>query len=141
MSRAALNWLGVALVCGCAVLAAVLELMFVPLYAGGALVPVSVLFAVASNVAFPRLARELLDSTIATVAPFAAWLVPMLVLSMTPRSEGDVLVSGTGGQQWVFYGVLLGGAIAGTATAVLSTGPARMPTERGHPLPARRLSR
>jgi hypothetical protein len=40
-----------------------------------------------------------------------------------PRPEGDVLVRGGGGEQWVFYAALLGGAAAGTATIVLRGAP------------------
>lgn len=120
MSARILDRFGVLLLCGCAVLAGVLEVLFVPLHAGRALVPVSVLFAVLGNVAFPRLARNLIDSTGAILAPFLVWLLAVLILAMTPRPEGDVLVSGAGGEQWVFYGVLLGGSIVGTVSVVLS---------------------
>jgi hypothetical protein len=125
--------LGVVLLCGCAALAALLELLLVPLRIGTTLVPVTVLFALAGNVAFPRLAHVLIASPAAALAPFLAWLAPMLILSMTPRPAGDVLVRGGGGEQWVFYGVLLGGAVAGTATVVLSA-----PSRRARLLAAQR---
>jgi hypothetical protein len=133
--------LGVVMLCGCAALAALLELLLVPLRDGTVLVPVTVAFSVAGNVAFPRMARALVESTAATLAPFLAWLVPMLILSMTPRSEGDVLVRGGGGEQWVFYGVLLAGVVAGTATVVLSTGRRRPPLDPHRPMPRREFIR
>jgi hypothetical protein len=120
----ALDWSGVAVLCLCAALAGVLELLLVPLYAGSVIVPISVLGAVGSNIALPRLARTLVDSTVASVVPFLAWLGVVIVLGMVPRPEGDVILPGGGGAvEWVGYGVLLGGALAGTVTVVLSSNP------------------
>jgi hypothetical protein len=114
-------WVGVAVLCGCAVLSGILALFLVPLYAGSVLVPVAVLVALASNVALPRLARTLVETTAATVLPFACWLVTVIVIGVLPRPEGDVVLpGGGGGLQWVSYGVLLGGALAGTVTVALS---------------------
>jgi hypothetical protein len=114
-------WVGVALLCGCAVLSGVLALFLVPLYAGSVLVPVAVLVALASNIALPRLARTLVETTAAAVLPFACWLVTVIVIGVLPRPEGDVVLPGGGGAlQWVSYGVLLGGALAGTVTVALS---------------------
>jgi hypothetical protein len=113
-------WLGVALLCGCAVLSGVLALFLVPLYAGSVLVPVAVVVAVASNVALPRLARTLVETTAATVLPFVFWLLAVIIVGVLPRPEGDVVLPGGGGLQWVSYGVLLGGALAGTVTVAMS---------------------
>ena len=114
-------WLGVAVLCGCAVLSGVLELFLVPLYVGSVLIPVAVVLAVASNVALPRLACTLVATTTATVLPFAFWLLAVIVVGVLPRPEGDVVLPGGGGAlQWVSYGVLLGGALAGTMTVALS---------------------
>ncbi len=115
-------WLGVALLCGCAVLSGVLELFLVPLYAGSVLVPIAVVAAVASNVALPRLARALVATTAATVLPFLFWLLAVIVVGLLPRPEGDVVLPGGGALQLVAYGVLLGGALAGTVTVVMSGG-------------------
>lgn len=118
-------WAGVALLCGCAVLSGILALFLVPLYAGSVLVPVAVVVAVTSNVALPRLARTLVETTTAAVLPFACWLVTVVVVGVLPRPEGDVVLPGGGGAlQWASYGVLLGGALAGTFTVSLS-GPGR----------------
>jgi hypothetical protein len=123
-------WAGVALLCGCALLCALLTLFLVPLYVGSVIVPVAVVVAVASNVALPRLARALIETTTATVLPFLAWLLGVIVVGVLPRPEGDVVLPGGGGVQWVSYGVLLGGALVGTVTVVLSG--ARRPTRIEH---------
>ncbi|PZS32828.1 MAG: hypothetical protein DLM59_07370 [Pseudonocardiales bacterium] len=114
-------WVGVALLCGCSMLAALLALFLVPLYSGSVLVPVAVALAIASNIALPRLARALMETTLATVLPFLSWLLAVIVVGVLPRPEGDVVLpGGKGALHWVSYGVLLGGAIAGTVTVVLS---------------------
>jgi hypothetical protein len=114
-------WVGVALLCACAMLAALLALFLVPLYAGSVLVPVAVVVALASNVALPRLARALVATTAAAALPFVAWLAVVVVVGVLPRPEGDVVLpGGHGALPWVSYGVLLGGALAGTLTVVLS---------------------
>lgn len=116
-------WAGVALLCGCAVLSAVLALFLVPLYAGTVLVPIAVGIAIASNIVLPRLARTLIETTWATVAPFLFWLLAVVVVGVLPRPEGDVVLpGGSGALHWVSYGVILGGALAGTVTVVLSGG-------------------
>jgi hypothetical protein len=117
------DWLGVALLCACSVLAAVLELMFIPLYAGTVLVPAAVVGAVVGNALLPRLAWALVPSMRAAVLPLLAWLLVMLAVVLLPRPEGDVLVPG-GSMTWVSYGVLLGGALAGAVTLVVLSNPA-----------------
>jgi hypothetical protein len=124
-----IDWLGVVLVCATAALAGLLELFLVPLYAGATLVPVAVLFAVASNVFLPRLGRALVPTTAAAVLPFAAWLVVVLVVGWYARPEGDVVLPGGGAVEWVGLGVSLGGALAGTVTVVLSA-PRPQPVRR-----------
>jgi len=114
---------GVVLLCAVAVLAAALEILLVPLRVGTVMLPLSVLFAVVGNVLLARAARVFSQRMSAAVAPFVAWLVPTVVLALAPRPEGDVLVPGSGGEQWVFYALLLGGTLTGTVTLVLSAGP------------------
>lgn len=118
-----LDRLGVGVLCLCALLAGLLELLFVPLYVGGSVLPLAVLGACVGNVVLPRMARSLVDSTAASLAPFLVWLAVVLVLGLAPREEGDVVLPGNGAGEWVAYGVLLGGAVAGTVTIVLGTGP------------------
>ena len=119
-SSGLLDVVGVVLLTGAAVLAALLELLLIPLYAGATLVPVTVLLAILTNILLPRLARELIPTGPALLAPFAAWLVVVVALGLFPRPEGDVVIPGTGGMEWSGYGVLLLGTLAGVVTVVLS---------------------
>jgi len=121
MSEDSLDRLGVGLLCLCAALAGVLELLLVPLYAGSSLVPIAVLLAIASNIALPRMSRALIDRTGAALLPFLSWLIVIGVIALMPRPEGDVILpAGSVGVQLVGYGVLLGGSMAGTITVVVS---------------------
>lgn len=110
----------VVVACAAAVLAGVLEVLLVPLRSGTVLLPVAILMSLGGNVIFPLIARKAYDTAAATVAPVVCWLVTVVALAMAPRPEGDVLVRGGNGEQWVFYGVLFGGVVAGCATAVLT---------------------
>jgi hypothetical protein len=120
---------GVVLVCLAALLAGVLEVMLVPLRSGTVLVPVSVLGALVGNVAFPRMGRALAPRTAAMTAPFVAWLAPIVVAVLVVRPEGDVLIPGGGGEQWVFYATLLCGGVAGMATIVSAAPPRPAPLQ------------
>lgn len=119
----AVDRLGVVVVTACAALAALLELLLVPLYAGSVVLPIAVVFAVASNVLLPRMARALVPSTFAAAAPFVAWVVVAIGFGVLTRPEGDVILPGGSPLQYVTYGVLLGGALAGTVTLVVSAPP------------------
>ncbi len=119
------DWALVGLLSACAVLAGVLEVLFIPLYVGSVLVPVVIVFAILGNVLLPLGAHSVVRATGAAVLPFVSWLVPVLVLPLFPRSDGDVLVLGGGAQQWTFYGVVLLGCAAGFGTIVRVTSPAR----------------
>lgn len=114
------SWAGLVLVCASAVLAAVIEVLLVPIYAGSTPVGIAVLFALASNIALPRLAFGAYPRALAAAAPFVLWLVVVFVFGVFGRPEGDVVLPGGGGVQWVSYGVMLGGALAGTLTVVLT---------------------
>lgn len=121
----ALAVVGIVAVCLVAVLAAWLELLLVPLRVGTVMAPVSVLCAVVGNVALPRAGRVFAAHTGVLVAPFLCWLVPVIVLAMTSRPEGDVLIPAGGGDQWVFYAMLLLGGAAGVVTVVGGTPTSR----------------
>jgi hypothetical protein len=120
---------GVGALCGCAVLSALLEMLLVPLYVGSTLVPIAVVFAVAGNITLPVLAKWLVPTGRVMLAPFFCWLVPVIVLVLFPRPEGDVILpGGGGGVEWVGYGVLLGGIAAGIATVITAMpAPERRP--------------
>ena len=129
---------GVLLLCLCAALAALIELSLVPLYVGGTIAPVSVPLALLGNAVLPRLARRLVDSPGAMALVVLCWLLPLVILALTPRPEGDVYVRANAGDQWVFYAVLFGGLAVGVATVVLTgTRPATRPGPR-RPRPAQR---
>lgn len=118
--RAALAGFGLLIVCLAAWLAGLIEVLLVPVYIGSVLVPVAVVFALVTNIVLPLLARAAVPSTAAAVLPFVIWVLTVVWLAMTPRAEGDVLVPGGGSVQWVFYGLLLVGTVAGTLTVVLT---------------------
>lgn len=117
------GWAGVVLACLAAMLAAVLEMFFVPLYAGTVIVPVAVVGAVIGNIVLPRLCHALVPRTLAAALPLLAWLAVVVIVGLLPRPEGDVVLPGGSGLQWASYGVVLGGALAGTVTLVWLSGP------------------
>jgi len=119
--RRAVDVLGIVVCAVSAVLAAVITVLLTPLYWGSVLAPVSVLLAIVVNIALPLLTRWLGASPIASGVPFVLWLLAVLVLGMS-RPEGDVLLpAGGSGQQWVTYGMMAAGALAGSITVVTLT--------------------
>ena len=126
-----LDWLGVALLCGVAGLAGLLEVFLVPLYAGRVLVPVAVVLAIAGNVYLPRLSRVFVRSTAGAVLPFLVWLAVVFVIGFTTRPEGDVVLPGGGYVQWVGLGLVFGGAVAGVLAIVLGMPPPAPRRPRG----------
>jgi len=128
---------GLALVVASAALAALIEALLVPLYAGRFVLPIAVVLAVVGNVAFPRLAARLVPRAIAILLPLMVWLVIMVAFGVSSRPEGDVILpAAPTGSELVTYGVLLGGALAGTVTVVLS-----MPSPATKKVPPARVSR
>jgi hypothetical protein len=136
------EWVGVALLCACAVLSALLELLFVgQFYIGTMIVPVVVIVAIVGNVLLPVWGFRIVHRISGAVLPVLSWLIPILVLSMYTRPEGDLFVIAEFHQQWVFYGLLLLGAGAGFATVVVLSGgaaprrPRTQPPAAPHPSP------
>lgn len=122
------EWAGVAVLCVTAVLAAVLEALLVPLYIGPVIFPIAIVMALVTNIVLPLLGRRLVPRPLAVGLPFAAWLVVIFVFGVVARPEGDVILPGGGKEELVSYGVMLGGALAGTITVVLAApGRARRP--------------
>jgi hypothetical protein len=111
--------LALILVCASAVLSGLLDILFVPLYLGSTPLPIAVLAAVAGNVLLPTLAVRAVGRAGAGLAALACWFLPVVVLSMYLRPEGDVIVLAQHSQEYTFYGVLLAGVVAGVATIVL----------------------
>ncbi|MGI8677151.1 MAG: hypothetical protein ACR2LX_00400 [Jatrophihabitans sp.] len=124
-----LAWLGVAVIVVVSVLAGLLECELVPLYVGGVVFPIAVAAALVSNIVLPRMARSLVPSTLAAVLPFLGWLAVIIAFGAASRPEGDVILPGGGPLAYVSYGVMLGGALAGTLSIVLSV-PAPAGTNR-----------
>jgi hypothetical protein len=119
--------LGVLLVALSGALAGLLEVLLVPLYVGSTIFPITIVLALVSNAALPRVAHALVPSTPAALAPFAAWVVVVIGFGAISRPEGDVILPGAPPSVvFVTYAMLLGGALAGTATVVwLSPSPAK----------------
>lgn len=130
-------WAGVAMLCGCALLAALLALFLVPVYAGSVVVPVAVALALVTNIVLPRLAHALVPTTGAAMLPFVSWLIVVIAVGMFTRPEGDIVLPGGGALEWVSYGVLLGGPLAGTVTVVLSSGAGPFAAPPPPPAPPR----
>jgi hypothetical protein len=119
-----LNWAGIALITLCALGAGVLEVLFVPLYIGSVVLPIAVVFSLWSNIALPRMAYRLVPTMIACALPFLGWLVVVIGFGVVGRPEGDVILpGGTDAVHWVSYGVMLGGALAGTISVVTAVPP------------------
>jgi hypothetical protein len=118
--------LAAVLACLSAVLFGVLDVLLVPLYVGGSLIPVAAVAAVLGNIALPALAAYAVERIGAGILALICWFLPVVVLTMYVRPEGDVIVLAQNDQEYSFYGMLLGGVIAAVATlAVLSRRSAR----------------
>lgn len=117
---------GVVLLAVCGALAGLLESLLVPLYWGSVIFPLAVVLAVVGNVVLPRLARALVPATGAALAPFLGWLIVVVGFGVVSRPEGDVILPGAPNSlEFVTYGLLLGGALAGTVTVVWISPPRR----------------
>jgi hypothetical protein len=114
--------LGIVLICACAVLLAILEVMLVPLYWGSVIVPISAVLAVLGNWIFPRVGFRM-AGRVGAVLPLLLWLVVVFALGLMPRPEGDVMVPGAGAPEYVFFAVLFGGSVVGVISAVIVTTP------------------
>lgn len=123
--------LGVVLVTLSSALAALFQVLLVPLYVGASLLPITVLLALVSNIVLPWMAYTLVPRTLAALAPFGAWMVVVLGFGSIARPEGDVILpAAPRSVELVTYAVLLGGALAGTATVVWLTQPTRRQPKR-----------
>jgi hypothetical protein len=105
---------------------AVVEVFWLPLRIGGVLLPLSVIGAVAGNLAVGTAARRLSGSGTAAVLAAVTWLV-VVVAAMIPRPEGDLLIVGGGGTGIVSIVFLM----AGVVSAAYATGRALATGRRG----------
>jgi hypothetical protein len=130
--RSIVDVVGLIVVCTCAVLATLLELLLVPFYAGSVAVPVAAVLAIAGNAALPRLAYSFVPSGLAAAAPGVIWGAVLFFFGLTSRPEGDVILPG-GGSGWfqvtMYGGVIIGGVVAAVVSAVAVTTP-RRPVQR-----------
>ena len=132
------EWVALALICASAALAALLELMFLArFYLGSVIVPVVILVALVGNVVLPRWGFRIMGTAKGAVLPVAAWLLTLLGLSLYTRPEGDLFVIAAYGQQYAFYGLLLGGSLVGFVT-VVTTGAGVIGPRRYPPAPTAR---
>src|SRR3712207_2538496 len=88
-----LGWAVVAIVVGGWL--ALAEVFWLPLRIGGVLAPLSILVAVVGNLLLPGLLHRLSGSRLVAVLPAAVWVVVVL-MAMSRRPEGDVVLAGTG---------------------------------------------
>jgi hypothetical protein len=124
------GWAAVALLCGAAVLNALLNVAFLAeFYVGTVIVPLTILAAVVGNVLMPWLGLRAVGRMAGAILPLVCWLIPTLILTMYNRPEGDLFVIAEYQQQYAFYGLLIGGATAGFATVVVLGGT---PSGRRH---------
>ena len=121
------DWVSFVLICAIAVFSALLELMLIPLYIGSIIIPISVVGAIASNVVLPWWGHRTIGRGLGAVLPVVCWLIVILGLSVVTRPEGDIFVSAAFNQNWVYYGVILLGAVAGFTTVLRATNPAPAP--------------
>jgi hypothetical protein len=122
-SPGAVGWATFALLCGTAVLNALLDVAFLArFYAGTVIIPVTILAAVGGNIVLPWLGLRAVGRMAGAVLPVVCWLIPTLVLTMYSRPEGDLFVIAEYQQQYAFYGLLIAGATAGFATVVVLGG-------------------
>jgi hypothetical protein len=108
----------IATVAGWAVLAvvagawlALVEVFWLPLAAGPVPIPLSVLAAVVGNLLLVRLAHRLSGSRAVAALPALVWLVVALGATMR-RSEGDLVLVGSGTTGTVGFAFLLCGVVA-----------------------------
>jgi hypothetical protein len=71
-------------------------------------VPIALVFALAGNLALVWFTRAVTGRTLAVVAPFVAWIVPM-VAATARTTEGDLVVAGN---NWVGLVTVFGGSLA-----------------------------
>ncbi|SDJ01399.1 hypothetical protein SAMN05444157_1284 [Frankineae bacterium MT45] len=108
---------GIALIVVAAALSGLIEVLLVPLYIGATLFPITILFAVASNIALPVLTRRLVDSALVAAIPVVVWILLVLRASQTGPG-GDVVLPGSGAVGVVSVVFMLSGLTAGVVTVV-----------------------
>lgn len=90
---------------------ALVEVFWLPLRIGGALVPLSVVAAVVGNLMLAGAAHRLSGSRAVAVLPALVWL-GIAISAMTRRPEGDLVITGGGAAGAVNLAFLLLGVTA-----------------------------
>jgi hypothetical protein len=111
-----LAWAGIVIAVGLAVVSAVWEAFLTPLAwhwtSGGhghaVRLPVALVCAVVGNAALAWFSRAVTGKTLAVLAPFAAWTVPMVVAAGRTR-EGDLVLTSN---NWVGLVTMFVGALS-----------------------------
>jgi hypothetical protein len=111
-----LAWVGIVIAVGLAAVSAVWEAFLTPLawqwtsggHAHFVRLPVALVCAVAGNAALAWFTHAVTGKTLAVLAPFAAWTVPMVVAAGRTR-EGDLILTGN---NWVGLATMFTGALA-----------------------------
>jgi hypothetical protein len=114
-----------------AAICAIVEVFYLPLRAGPVLVPVSVLAAVAGNVAFTRAMYEVAGSVWPAMLPGVVWLA-VIGRSAIARPEGDLLIT-DGGASTATAVVNLGFLLLGSLAVAFTVGTLRRPVGRQGP--------
>jgi hypothetical protein len=111
-----LPWVGMAIAVGLAAVSAVWEAFLTPLAwqwtSGGhphfVRVPVALVLAVVGNAGLAWYTRAVTGKTLAVLAPFVAWTIPMLFAS-AKKTEGDLVLTAN---NWVGLVTMFAGALA-----------------------------
>ncbi len=114
-----------------AAICAIVEVFYLPLRAGPVLLPVSVLAAVAGNVAFTRAMYEVAGSVWPAMLPGVVWLA-VIGRSAIARPEGDQLIT-DGGASTAIAVVNLGFLLLGSLALAFAVGTLRRPERTQRP--------
>ncbi|SFF37138.1 hypothetical protein [Blastococcus tunisiensis] len=114
---------------------ALVEVFWLPLRAGGVLVPVSVLAAVVGNLLLPVAALRLSGSRLVALLPALAWLV-VAVGAMLRRPEGDLVMTGAGDLGVLNLVFLMLGVLAAAVSVGRVLGGSRRPVAPARSAPA-----
>lgn len=126
--------LGGLLVLVLAAVCGIVEVFYLPLRAGPVLLPVSVLAAVAGNVAFTRAMYEIAGSIWPAMLPGVVWLA-VVGRSAIARPEGDLLIT-DGGASTATAVVNLGFLLLGSLALAFAVGTLRRPSLGAYQNPA-----
>lgn len=120
-----LRLLGGLLILALALVCAVIEVFYLPLRAGSVPIPLSILAAVAGNVAFTRAMYEVAGSVWPALLPGAVWLA-VIARAAIARPEGDLLIT-DGGSSTATAVINLAFLLLGSLALAFAVGTLRRP--------------